>query len=394
MKKFLYMTTALAAAGLIMSSAGDARAAERIKVGITGFHQQYGVIASQDVDAYDGQTDFDTSLVDQKHNSEIIFKGETALDNGITVGINVQLEANDSGDQIDESFLFVEGVFGLLQMGDTDNAAYKMHVTAPDGGLSINDGDIVGIDAFLFPATFLLSDTPLDSTYLSLTDGDSGKFSYYTPRFAGVQLGFSYIPQFEGGGDNNSSLVRTGNQDATGPVKDGFAFGLNYTQDFSGIGVQGSLGYLMGDTPGCANTPGIGDCDDNIQGYNGGIQISYAGFTVGGSYMHADGDVGGTVAPGYKLDGFGWTAGIAYTTGPYTVGYTYQKGQTEGFKQVNAKNYLDQHSLSGTYVLGPGVNLVGGFFYADADGEDDALAGAAIESNEAFGFISGLELNF
>jgi outer membrane protein OmpU len=47
----------------------------------------------------------DLDGVDQKSDSEVWFKGLTTLVNGLSVGINVQLEANSTGDQIDESFL-------------------------------------------------------------------------------------------------------------------------------------------------------------------------------------------------------------------------------------------------------------------------------------------------
>jgi outer membrane protein OmpU len=53
-------------------------------------------------DVVNGQ---DLDGVDQKSDSEVWFKGLTTLDNGLSVGINVQLEANSTGDQIDESFL-------------------------------------------------------------------------------------------------------------------------------------------------------------------------------------------------------------------------------------------------------------------------------------------------
>ena len=49
------------------------------------------------------------NVVDQKHNSEICFIGQTTLDNGLTVGVNVQIEANTEADQVDETYLFLQG---------------------------------------------------------------------------------------------------------------------------------------------------------------------------------------------------------------------------------------------------------------------------------------------
>src|SRR5512134_3916913 len=104
MKKLLYGTTALATAGIVAGIAGDASAAERLKLGLGGYHQQWVVFSNQDIDGLEPNN---YNSVDQKHNSEVCFIGETTLDNNLTFGVNVQLEANTDGDQIDESFMYV-----------------------------------------------------------------------------------------------------------------------------------------------------------------------------------------------------------------------------------------------------------------------------------------------
>ncbi|NJO67491.1 MAG: porin, partial [Rhodospirillales bacterium] len=115
MKKILYATTALATAALVAGAAGDAaaqeyksEAAERINLGISGYFQQWAVGVAQDIKDTGPET-IKTNPIDNKQNSEICFIGSTTLDNGLTVGINVQVEANTSSDQIDESFLFLQG---------------------------------------------------------------------------------------------------------------------------------------------------------------------------------------------------------------------------------------------------------------------------------------------
>ncbi|MFZ1414282.1 MAG: porin, partial [Defluviicoccus sp.] len=200
-------------------------AEERIRVRIGGTMQQWAVAADQNINTGDG-TDFDTAALDQKHNSEIRFLGEAELRNEVTIGFRIELEANTDDQQIGESFLFVEHpTAGLIQIGDTDSSAVNMHVAAPDGGISINDGDLLGIEAFITPEGYEEGNTLIDSTALQLGDDNSGKFSYYTPRFAGVQIGVSYIPRFEDGGSNNDSITRV---DSEGPVRDGVAIAVNY----------------------------------------------------------------------------------------------------------------------------------------------------------------------
>src|SRR3546814_11563725 len=64
------------------------------------------------------------------------------MDNGIEYGVNVQLEANsNSGDQIDESYLYAQGAFGEINLGDENSAMYKMHYSPTDYGITLNTGD-------------------------------------------------------------------------------------------------------------------------------------------------------------------------------------------------------------------------------------------------------------
>lgn len=369
------LTVALAA------PASGPQAAGPIRLQIEGGHQQWLVITRPELKDGQGQHPFDTALVDQKHNSEVWFTGETLLTNGLTAGLTVQLEANTARDQIDESFLFLKSEpSGMLQLGDTDNAAYKMAVTAPSGGISINDGDLVGIEAFPLPAGFDGTNTTIDSTPLTLTDDDSGKFSFYSPRYAGLQVGLSYIPQFEAGGDNNNSIATVNGR---GRIRNGFAAAVNYTEAMGDVNLDLSLGWLSGETP-----PAEGTSD--VWGVSAGLLLRWGGLEIGGSLACANGD-----APaGRSLDGHAYDIGIAYTTGPYRLGFTYIKGVSEGSRADSARQYLDQVSLSGTYTMGPGVDVVAGLFLYDADGEKDVAGAGEVASSSGIGFASGLKVRF
>ena len=368
------------AAAMVAPPSGP-QAAEPIRLHIEGGHQQWIVVTRPELKDGAGQHPFDTAVIDQKHNSEVWFTGEVLLTSGLTVGLTVQLEANTASDQIDESFLFLKsGPSGMLQLGDTDNAAYKMAVTAPTGGVTINDGDLVGIEAFPLPAGFDGTNTTIDSTPLSLTDDDSGKVSFYSPRYAGLQIGLSYIPQFEAGGDNNNSIART---NGNGRIKHGFAAALNHASEIDDIGLDVSLGWLKGETP-----PAEGSSD--VWGLSAGMLVTWGALEIGGSVAYANGD-----APaGRSLDGYAYDVGIAYTTGPYRVGLTYIKGVSAGSRTDSARQYLDQVSLSGTYTLGPGVDLVAGLFAFDADGEKEVAGAGEVASSTGIGFASGLKLRF
>jgi hypothetical protein len=204
MNKILLGSTAIVAAGMI-ASAPTAIAAEKLKLSVGGYMEQWvGYVSSDD------GTDQDFSGFDVKSDAEIHFKGMTKLDNGMSVGVNVQLEANsNAGDQIDESYLILKGAFGEINLGSENSAMYKMHYAPSDYGIGLNSGDNSSWTATVADAegdSISKSGTfrgPFGSTYIEPNRvNDSTKITYYTPRVSGFQLGVSYSPD--------------GNQDANG----------------------------------------------------------------------------------------------------------------------------------------------------------------------------------
>ncbi len=92
-------------------------------------------------DDYDG--------IDSKQDSEIHFLPSITLDNGLKIGANVQLEGFQGGDQIDESFLFIDGSFGRVLLGSENSAGYLMHYGAPDVTfLNVNSGSLTAFVPF------------------------------------------------------------------------------------------------------------------------------------------------------------------------------------------------------------------------------------------------------
>lgn len=392
MKKLLYGTTALATAGLVFAAAGEAKAADRLQLEVHGYMQQWMVlndVGMTDLDAGNGGNPWDLATVDQKHNSEVCFEGSFKLDNQITIGVNVQLEANTSGDQIDESYLFISTEnLGKLIVGDENNAAYLLQVTAPTGGLSHNQGVLTSLPNQGFvpaPQGVSFDDTTMGGTLLRFDDNDSGKFSYISPRFAGFQIGVSYIPSFESGGDNNNSIVRV--DGANGPGTNGniygYAAGLNYKEKFGSFGVEASLAGMYGDT-----SPVAGSND--LYAASGGLLLTFGGFEIGGSYTHAQGDRNAT----QEYDGYGYDVGIAYNFGPYKVGLAYQRATNEGDPNNNSEQRADYLILSGTYTLGPGVRFIAGVYGADVQGEDGVATGNQLQEANLIGAAAGLTLSF
>ena len=355
MKKVLLGSTALVAAGLI--AAPSAMAAEKLQVSVGGYMEQWFGYTSVDEDA----STRDVDGFDVKSDSEIHFKGSTTLDNGIEFGINVQLEANTSGDQIDESYLIMKGSFGEINLGSENSALYKMHYAPSDFGIGINSGD-QGDWAALTGSSVSGSGYfrgTLGSTYVEPgRNNDAEKLTYYTPRFAGFQLGASYSP--DDSQDDNSPVDRNVG------FSDMVAFGANYSGDFSGVslGVSGGYGTYLESASGV----------DEPEVWSAGVTLGIGGFGIGASYANEDG----------FTEGESYNLGVSYETGPFGVSFTYFHGQVENSAEQ------DTFHLSGKYALGPGVTANATLGYAEF--QDEGSAGT--DELEATYVVTGIRLSF
>src|SRR5436189_4516585 len=100
MKHVLLGTTALVAAGFVV---GQAQAADPIKLQLGGF---YGAAAGAEIGGNDahGSASDNRQHYAFKNNVEVYFNGSTTLDNGLTAGVHIELEGNNSSKTIDEVF--------------------------------------------------------------------------------------------------------------------------------------------------------------------------------------------------------------------------------------------------------------------------------------------------
>ena len=380
MKKVLYGSTAIVTAG-VMAGVAPASAEEGIKVGIGGYMNQYFVFG--DTDSADGTDRGPTGLFS---DGEIHFKGETTLDNGITFGLNVQLESfgasarGGTGDVIDEDYAYVSGSFGRLQIGSENSAAYLMSYAAPVVGAPVNSGWVT---------TFIPGDgantggggfrTPRLSTYLDWNN-DENVITYFTPRFSGFQVGATYAPTVSGSGDGANFPVQA---DEDTEFNNGVAVGINYVESFNGIDVALSGGYRRAEAPNVAGEGGnLAGEDDDLEQYSVGAQFGFAGFTVGGGYANE--------SSGRATDGQSWNVGASYGTGPWTVGVNYFQSEVEGREEIGdtevfmaqtGDDELMAINAGINYAIGPGISADAGVLYADlesgsgGDGESDGVVG-------------------
>ncbi len=339
MKKLLLGSTALMAAGALLAS--PAAAEEPISLGVGGYMQSFVTFTDQDV----GSTDYNPVRV--RNEGEVHFTGSTTLDNGLTIGVNIQLEARTTNaatmDQIDEHFVYFSGDWGRVNVGAENSAPYLMGYGAPAAGLGVNSPT--------FRPFTTSGSGPTNNFITGLSDNN--KLTYFTPRFSGFQLGVSYTPE-----DNNNNGAGLGGGLATDDDEDDnsnyISLGANFVESFNGVDVAVSGGYERGDLEADAD-----NTHDDREAWHVGLNIGFSGFTVGGSYGSDNNGLAGS------QDTSGWDIGATYSTGPWGVGVTYWHGEQE--LAAGGDDEDDLIELGVNYALGPGITIVGALQYYDED---------------------------
>ncbi|MEL7187654.1 MAG: porin [Pseudomonadota bacterium] len=360
MKKVLLGTSAIALAGAFATSANSAE--WNVKVG--GYHNQMVAFGTTDIQG--STADFDG--IDVKQNAEIFFLPSITLDNGLKFGANVQLEsagATGTADTIDESYMFVRGSFGEINLGSENSAGYKMHYAAPNVAIiSLNSPSTTQYIAWGGQATGIFRGT-IGGTYLENNrNNDADRITYYTPRFAGFQVGASYAR--DASQDSNAQA----DINAFGTTHDIFDLGANYVNDFGGVNLALSARWGIATIePAAANQAGQ---DPTVLGF--GANVGFGGFTIGGSWAEQN-DAG-------QLDGTAYDIGAKYSTGPWSFSLTYFHGE-------NTQGEQDTFGAGINYQLAKGVRLNGFGAYVDYQAEPGT-------TSDADGFVigTGIGLSF
>ena len=390
MKKVLIASTALVAA--TMFSAGAASASEKIKLNLGGF-SKWWVVGQWQKDDFqanynDADTQGDFNNVDVKGDNEVYFGGSTTLDNGLQVGIDVQLEGNKEDDIIDESYVWLAGGFGKVIVGSKNNGTYLIHNTAPDAAGNWNESGIMtGHGTAIVKPDKVATITPgskTGNTTAILTDGDSEGITYVSPTFYGLTFGATYKP-------NSSEDDRTTVELKEQIASDIYGAGVLYANTFGGVGVKADFGWATYEVEN-ANAKATDRTIANylkdksgVNEYSTGLNLSYAGFTLGGSYrkVAADRGVDG-------LDGHAWDVGVQYASGPYAVSLAYYQSKVEGDTNNGGDDEIEFIQLSGKYNLGAGVDALASIGHAKFEDE----TGLDQNENKGWTVMTGLSMSF
>lgn len=306
----------------------------------------------------------------QQSDSEIWFSGRARLDSGLLVGFVVQLEGNTQfNDQIDESYLFVEGAFGRVLIGAENDAAYLHHVAAPrpGDGWGILESAVTGW--VVTPRSMYLL-----TTSAPLSTGDDQKITYFTPRLGGVQLGASFTPNDKQDSRDFSDRAR----ERTNVV----SLSASGRWRWEDLLVEASAGWVHGSAVRQATFADRRSALDDI--------------AVGGRLRHSGWSIGAGVRwlrnSDSPLDGRVITAGVAWQAGDLAVGLGALLSRTAGLETTPGSDRGKIFLASGAYRLAPGISAVGSAFAARYSAGTSRVP--AEDNNRGVGLVSGIRLSF
>ena len=334
MRKVLLSTTALVAAGLLVTSvayAGDEEMAEEemmmeeeamademameeemaaavpVSVGIGGYsYVAFGASTADDSPAM--YQLFDVNL-----------SGSATMDNGLTFGVSTKLRTGE------EHAITVDGAFGSIALGQARSARGGSRIASAgatgmfgvNGPYQAGIGKAVGTNSVSHGSVF------------------DEKIVYTSPSVGGITLAASYAPggtstpavfAIRNAGDCEledhvtvESLCVEGLAPTTSPT-DQISAALTYTQELGDISASVNLGYET--ASGAGNT--------SPTDLNAGASLAMGDITVSGGMWDVEGgamqmDIGASMAMGALSLSVGW--GNTDSTDMYAIGASYPLGE-------------------------------------------------------------------
>jgi len=372
MKKVLLGTSALLGVGLL---AGTAAASDGVKLSLGGFMRSYyGMTFDDDSD---GESGHDRSLDGVGTDGEVYFLGDVTLDNGITVGTRIELEAEEDDDQIDAAYVYFKGGFGDIRIGSLDGAASAMYMLPPGSSANFGPYSPNTIGSVASPGFF-------DPSAV----GKAQKIVYYSPNWSGFSFGVSYTPNSnteDYNGDDDAQATFHPSRDANS-LNHEAQLGLHY--DFEGDGWGLALG---GAVTYSGDIEEHGDSDRT--GYNVGANLSFGGLTVGAAFTYLDRDRFADSDDENSADLWVVGAGLSYNVDAWTVGagWAHLESDDDSNTAGDQDATLDRVGVTGSYAMGPGIDLDAGIFYSWVDADEGA---SVTDDYDAFEFSVGSSIKF
>ena len=391
--------------------------------------------------------------------ARIYFGADAMATNGLRYGAAMEIRQNFTG-QISNSgssgasgyssleTLFVRRAFtyvagdkwGIVRVGQADGVIglFDNGVTTlqylPTGNLQ-NGSDL---------ASLAPTNAQVPFFFLSL-DGNEyayAKAVYLSPQIAGFDFGMQYAPNtsngFGLGGSNNAfsdsitgAGTGTGNPCAvansgcpslsSGPgILDGarvtnqMTFALRYQGTVGGAGVyayaayglSGHANYTGATTSAILGTTAVPGSKftgryDGLHFGNGGVAVTYGGFTLGGNII--GGRISGVLAPAPQggASEIAYMVGTKYIAGPFTVGVAAERGDFQGNVALAGISQRRGQAIDvgASYAVAPGYLVYAEYQYQNLKQSDfnfisGAVGSGANNSIQSQGFVIGNMVSF
>ncbi len=369
-----YLLAGSAAVALALG-AGSASAQAKFEVKIGGDAYFEAGYVDQDLDSGLRSTEF-------RNRMRINIIPSAKADNGLEYGARMRLRANAGtanarNTDADRAYIFAQGSFGQVRVGVTNGFNDETYISAPTDYLPLALVDQV--QNWFGPNTNIGGGGPAATVtgnsiiWPSLnSDASATKIVYFSPRFAGLQLGAAYTPRNDSSGTDVNRVKTTGTLAGTSAstYQDMVEVGANYNNTFGGVTIKGSAGYHW--AKGVDDVAGSNYKDLNA--WQVGAQVGYAGFALGGSYTDY-GKSGLNSRTGVFTETTrNWVVGAQYTTGPIVVGANYKNGKDAGNLTVRGDRELQVYEIGVGYTVAPGLTLQAQYDYFDLDAETSATS--------------------
>lgn len=393
MKNGLCASTALVGIGLL---AGSAPAEDRLELEISGIFNEAYMAVLNDNDE-EGEAGDDRNSDGLFNGAEIRFSGSTELDNGLTLGVGVELEGETDDDQIGEAWVFVAGGFGELLIGSIDDALSYSCVLPP--------GDTENFSAFS-PDQWAANTAISNPACTGVEGGEGQKFLYLSPFLGGFQLSFSYAPDsaenhIDGAGPHIGMVPH---EDGAGRHSLSLYVTYSYEgEDWEAIwGAGGSWETHVEQQPG----PDRKRADY----YQTGVNIEFGEIQFGGVFEYFNDapdpiDIDDDDDAGFSDDTLAdfdiWVAGlgIAYEIeDQWMVGAQFSHLDADNDRSSGSPDFTqDRAVVTGLYEMAPGIEFDAELAYTwvEADGESAITEeGRVIEDYDAIEIGIGTSISF
>lgn len=338
----------------------DTAAADGIELEIGGRYQgAAGVVFSEDFSSSSGVSAKDLRNDVFKQDVEIDFSGETALENGLTIGAYIELNAQtDTEDQIDKVYAFFSGSFGEFRFGDNEEAYAEFCYQVPTAS------ELFGADSpnFNFSNAGIAGYAGTNGTCNGLDD-NSTKVLYFSPFFSGFQFAASFTPDNTEDTRNTTQGAGTRFANDEGQNSENLSLAVSFQHDFNEV----NLVIGGGVTQSFQKEINPNDTDP-ARSYNAYAQVGFSGFTLGIASERRenfgnDGADQWVYGAGGTYEWDAWKVGLGWTHGDYEKAV----GDVGPF---NADH--DIFSLTASYALADGISIDGVLEYSDYESRNAA----------------------